>query len=68
MGSKDKPNRIFKLMKLNQNQKSSLRKKIIRQKNWNLLAKTYQGSVRDSYIALKDSILDHLDKWGKVKE
>ena len=68
MGSKDKPNRIFKLMKLNQNQKSNLRKKIIRQKNWNLLAKTYQGSVRDSYIALKDSILDHLDKWGKVKE
>ena len=68
MGSKDKPNRIFKLMKPNQNQKSNLRKKIIRQKNWNLLAKTYQGSVRDSYIALKDSILDHLDKWGKVKE
>ena len=57
-------------MKLNRNQKKSLKKKLEKQKNWFLLSKTYQGKVRESYILLYQSIQEHQDglknKWQNL--
>ena len=57
-------------MKLNRNQKNSLKKKLGQQKSWFLLSKTYQGKVRESYILLYQSILEHQDgvknKWQSL--
>jgi hypothetical protein len=57
-------------MKLNRNQKNSLKKKLGQQKSWFLLSKTYQGKVRESYILLYKSIQEHQDdvknKWQSL--
>ncbi len=57
-------------MKLNRNQKNSLKKKLGQQKSWFLLSNTYQGKVRESYILLYQSIQEHQDgvknKWQSL--
>jgi len=57
-------------MKLNRNQKKSLKKKLGQQKSWFLLSKTYPGKVRESYILLYQSIQEHQDgvknKWQSL--
>ena len=57
-------------MKLNRNQKKSLKKKLGQQKSWFLLSKTYQGKVREAYLLLYQSIREHQDdlknKWQSL--
>jgi hypothetical protein len=57
-------------MRIRNNFKNSLKKKLSRQKSWFLLSKTYPGKVRESYILLYKSIQEHQNtvknKWQSL--